>query len=58
MQEAFVSYQEDPTAENEIELRVQKQSLHSAYNQCMEEELEEKMRCVETLEMESKHGDG
>ena len=58
MQEAFFSYQEDPTAGNEIELQVQKQSLHSACNQCMAEELEEQMRRVETLEMESKHGDG
>jgi len=58
VREAFVSYQEDPSAENEIELQVQKQSLHSAYNQCMEEELGQQMRCVETLEMESKHGDG
>ena len=58
MQDAFFSYQQDPTAENEIELQVQKQSLHSAYNQCTEEELEEQMRREETLEMESKHSDG
>lgn len=50
-----VSYQEDPTAENEIELQVQKQSLHLAYNQCMEEELEEQMRRVETLEISGRN---
>ena len=60
VQEAFVKYYElpDPTGENEIELQVQKQSLHSTYNQCMEEELKEQMRRLEALEMESKHGDG
>ena len=55
VQEAFAKYQKDPTTNNQIELQAQKQSLQTMYDQCMEEELEEQIRKVESLATEYKH---